>query len=243
MNVKAFILAAGKGTRMKSEKAKCCVEILGKPMILHLYDTLYKLNIEPIVIIGYKQDQVISLLKDNVKYVYQDKQLGTAHACLCAKEILKDFNGITLIIPGDLPLIKEDMIIKLINQHILFNNELTILSTIVDDPYGYGRIKRNTDGKILEIIEQKELTDVDKNIKEVNTGVYAVDNNILFKYLKDIKNDNNSKEYYLTDLIKILVDNNHTVNALCVFNNIELTGINDFNTLYSLEQKMISHNL
>ncbi len=237
MKKNAIILAAGKGTRMNQETPKCACKVNGKPMINHVVDACFEAGIENIVVIvGYKKEEIINLLKNkNVSFAYQEEQLGTAHACMMAYDVLKDIEGDTIILPGDMPLVGAENISKLMNNHQLNCNSMTILSTIFKNPFSYGRIVRNEEKNVVAIVEEKEASDDQKLIKEINTGLYVVDNKLLFESLKQVDNENNKQEYYLTDIVKIL-SKQYKVNALCVEYSYHLIGINDLPTLRKVEK-------
>ncbi len=241
----AIILAAGKGTRMLSELPKCAYPFYGKPMIVYIINMCKKIQIDDIcVVVGHKKESIENLLQDKVKYAYQKEQLGTANAVLAAKDFLEKHNeGITLIFPGDMPLIDGDVINNLIREHIENNNDLTILTTQIKNPTGYGRIIRQ-DGQIIKIIEEKDADDSVKAINEINTGLYCITTNLLEKALSKVDNNNNKGEYYLTDIVKIL-SSDKKVKAYLTEYDFKLTGINDLYTLSLVEkeyQKYINRN-
>lgn len=232
----AIILAAGKGTRMNQDAPKCACCVLGKPMIKHLVDTLKEVGIKNIiVVVGYKKEYIIDILKDDeVEFVTQEEQLGTGHACLMAEVKLAGCFGDTLIIPGDMPLVGANNIKKLLEKHQDDNNKMTILSSVFENPFSYGRIIKENNN-VCAIVEEKEATDSQKLIKEVNSGLYIVDNKLLFESLHMIDNNNSKNEYYLTDIVKVL-SNNHRVGTLCVDYDYRLMGINDVPTLNEVER-------
>ena len=241
----AIILAAGKGTRMLSELPKCAYPFYGKPMIVYIINMCKKIQIDDIcVVVGHKKESIENLLQDKVKYAYQKEQLGTANAVLAAKDFLEKHNeGITFIFPGDMPLIDGDVINNLIREHIENNNDLTILTTQIKNPTGYGRIIRQ-DGQIIKIIEEKDADDSVKAINEINTGLYCITTNLLEKALSKVDNNNNKGEYYLTDIVKIL-SGDKKVKAYLTEYDFKLTGINDLYTLSLVEkeyQKYINRN-
>lgn len=227
----AIILAAGKGTRMKSEKPKGACEILGKPMITHIVEACKEAGLDKIVVVvGYKREYIEDILGSTVQYAFQDEQLGTGHACKVTKELLKDCYGTTVIVPGDMPLIGAENIKKLVDYHEKNHNAMTIASCIFENPYSYGRIIRNKDNNVVSIVEEKEATEEQKKVKEINTALYAVDNQLLFSSLDQINNNNNKGEYYLTDIVSIL-SKDHKVDALVYDYDYHLVGINDPDTL------------
>ena len=236
-----IILAAGKGTRMKSELPKCACPILGKPMIKYLVDACIDAKIDNIiVVVGYKKEIIKDVLKDypKISYAYQEEQLGTGHACMVCKSLLENVDGSTIIIPGDMPLVGKDNLINLLKYHEQNNLSMTILSSIFENPFSYGRIVR-TNNSVTGIIEEKEATDEQKLIKEVNTGLYVVDNKTLFESLDLIDNNNSKNEYYLTDIVKI-ISKDKLVDAVVCDYDYHLSGINDLETLKYVEDKLKS---
>ena len=181
MNNYAIVLAAGKGTRMKTEIPKCAFPILKKPMIEYIYENIEKSIVdETVMVVGYRKDVIQDILKDKVKYAIQEEQLGTGHAVKATREYLEDKKGTSIIMLGDMPLIDTAIINQCIGYHLDRDNDLTVVTTDFNDPTGYGRILRDDNGLIQAIVEQVDATDEQKKIKEVNTGMYIVDNKLLF---------------------------------------------------------------
>lgn len=244
MNYSAIILAAGKGTRMKSELPKCVYPFFGKPMITYIIHSCKKAGIDDIcVIVGHKKEIIKNILHDDVEYAYQEEQLGTGNAVKCANEFYSTRTGITLIFPGDMPLVDSKTIEDLINQHIESGNDLTVVTTIVNNPTGYGRIVRKS-GQVKKIVEEKDATCSQKDIKEINTGLYCINTELLDETLGKIKNNNAKNEYYLTDIVEIL-GSTKKVNSFVVDEDFRLTGINDLFTLSQVEkqyQQLINKN-
>ncbi len=235
MNMQAIILAAGKGTRMKTPLPKCIYPFFGKPMIRYIVDACKESNINDIcVVIGHQKELIEKYLQKEVVFAYQDAQLGTAHALLCASNFFKDKDGITLILPGDMPLINKDIINKLINYHFEQKWDLTILTTLIDKPTGYGRIIRNNK-QILKIIEEKDASEEIKKIKEVNTSVYCINNKLLLDALLQVNNHNQKQEYYLTDIVEVLAKK-YKVGAYLTSYDYHLMGINDLDILSQVEK-------
>ncbi|AZR74558.1 UDP-N-acetylglucosamine diphosphorylase/glucosamine-1-phosphate N-acetyltransferase [Anoxybacter fermentans] len=225
-----IILAAGKGTRMKSQKIKVLHKLAGKPMLQHLIDTVKKLDSKKvIVVVGYQGEQVQKTIQgENLCYVYQHEQKGTGHAILQAEEILKDFQGDVLVLYGDTPLLTIETLQKLFKTHVDSNADATILSTYLDDPTGYGRIVRDKDGRFLKIVEQSDLaSEEEEKINEINTGIYIFNNQKLFKALHQIQPNNAQGEYYLTDVFNILLAEKAKVEVMKTLNSNEIIGIND----------------
>lgn len=227
----AIILAAGKGTRMKTELPKCAFPILKKPMIEYIMENVEKSVIdESIVVVGHQKEIFYDLLGDRVHFATQEKQLGTGHAVKVTKDIMSKKDGTTIIMLGDMPLVDYKVIDKVISYHRDRGNDLTVLTTKFDNPKGYGRIIRNEYGNIEAITEHNDCTSEEKKINEVNTGIYVVDNKELYKAVDKIKKNSKKGEYYLTDIIKIM-KKDHIVGTFVLWDNSKVMGIND---LYSV---------
>ncbi len=230
-----IILAAGLGSRMKSSKPKCLHELLDKPMISYVIDACKDFgNIN--IVVGHAKDEVIAKLGDEYNYFFQEEQLGTAHSVLQAKT-LSNIDGTTLVINCDLPLISKETISNLIEQHTTNNADMTLITSILDNPYGYGRIvSRN--GIVSKIVEEKDANYDEKMINEVNVGVYCFNNKLLFNMLQKVSNNNSQNEYYLTDLVELFCLSGHLVMNYVLENNVEAFGINDKHQLSIAEDKL-----
>lgn len=236
MDLNAIILAAGKGTRMKSKYPKVLHKILNKPMIMHVIDNLNNAGIRNIIsVVGYESDQVEKVVQNKTKYAYQNEQLGTGHAIMMTESFLKNKNGTTVIICGDTPLISDITLKKLIKHHQANKNNATILTGVFEDPVSYGRIIRDSNNDITGIVEQKDATKTQLAITEFNTGTYVFDNKVLFELLPLLDNDNAQKEYYLTDIIKLMAKDNYKVDSFVLDDLHESIGINDRKTLSEVE--------
>lgn len=213
----AIILAAGKGKRMKSKGLnKVTIPLGNKPMILYGIDLLKELKINPIiVVVGFAKNSVMKLLDSQVVFVEQKKRLGTAHAVKCALEkIPQDFTDVIIIQGDDSAFYTKNMIINLINKHIASKSLLTLLTIKLENPFGLGRIIRNHKGKIIAIVEEKDATLEQKQIKEVNPACYVFNVKFLEKYIKQVKRSLVTGEYYLTSLIDLAIRNNERVESL-----------------------------
>ena len=226
MKLKTLILAAGKGTRMKSELPKVIHEVNGIPMISKIIKVLEILKPEEnILILGHKKEEVLKVVGENADYVVQTEQLGTGHAVLQAKDKLKDYDGDVMILCGDTPLLREETLKELYKFHKDTDSLTTILTSIYDNPFGYGRIVKEN-GLVKAIVEEKEADAEIKKIKEVNAGVYCFKGRELFEALSKITNNNEKGEYYLTDVIGIQVGEGKQVQSYVLSDNIEILGVN-----------------
>jgi bifunctional UDP-N-acetylglucosamine pyrophosphorylase/glucosamine-1-phosphate N-acetyltransferase len=223
----ALILAAGKGTRMRTELPKVAYPILKKPMISYIVENIEKSSIDEIVaIVGHKKEVVEEILGNRVTYAVQTEQLGTGHAVLSAAPQLEGKDGTTFILPGDMPLMEYPLMDKLIRAHQEMGNDLTVVTMMMDYPKGYGRIVRDEYGIVTGIVEENDCNETQKLIKEVNSSVYIVDNKLLFEYVRKIERNPRKGEYYLTDIVN-LMHQNHKVNTFVVRNPMVTMGIND----------------
>lgn len=226
MKLKTLILAAGKGTRMKSDMPKVIHKVNGVPMITKIIDTLSGLNPEEnILILGHKKEEVLKVVGENCDYVLQTEQLGTGHAVIQAKEKLKCYDGDVMILCGDTPLLRESTLRSLYEYHKESGAVTTILTSIYENPFGYGRIVKEN-GLVKAIVEEKEASEEIKKIKEVNAGVYCFNSKELFKALDKIDNNNEKGEYYLTDVIGIQVSENKKVQSFILEDKMEILGVN-----------------
>ncbi len=239
MNIYAIVLAAGKGTRMKSDLPKVAHEVLYKPMIKHVCDELKKIDVtQTIVVVGHKAEVVKNIMQDEVTYVMQEEQLGTGHAVKMAYDLLKDKEGITLVLNGDAPLIRKKTLEALIKTHVDNENKATLMSAHCDTKFPFGRIVRNEQGNVLGIVEAKDATPEQLKITEMNTGEYCFDNQLLFDALTKVNNNNAQNEYYLTDVIEILGKANYKVGSYVIDDFDEVGGINDRVQLANAQKKM-----
>jgi len=228
MNKYAVVLAAGKGTRMKSKLHKVLHPVLGKAMVTHAVTNLEKIGVEKIVtVIGYEAESVKAELKNRVEYAMQSEQLGTGHAVMMTKELLEGLEGTTLVTYGDVPLLTEETLAKLFDYHQAQGAAITVLTASAENPTGYGRIIRDEAGNVLRIVEQKDASPEELLVNEINTGVCCYDNKILFDALAKINNNNSQGEYYLTDLVGIIREMGQKVIAYMNDDFEETLGVND----------------
>jgi len=238
-SLSVIILAAGKGTRMKSAKPKVLQTLAGKPLLTHVLDTCAQLAMQKtIVVYGFGGDQVQTAMNDYaLTWVEQTEQLGTGHAVkVTLDELPKD--GKSLILYGDVPLVSAETL----KQLEMSNHQgMSMLTLTVDNPFGLGRIKRDEQGNILAIVEQKDATAHEQAIQEINSGIYCVDNALLHKYLPNLSNDNAQQEYYLTDIVKMAVADGIEIAAIEPAQDFEIEGVNDRQQLASLERRWQAH--
>lgn len=224
----AILMAAGKGTRMKSKNSKLVQKIYGKEIVKRAVENAEKAGVKDIVaVVGYKKEEVMKVLGDNIKYAFQDEMLGTGHAVMQAKEYLKGKKGKVLVLNGDVPLIRPETLNKLIEKSIENKEYATLLTAIYDDPTGYGRIVRDEGGNIEGIVEEKDTTEEQKKITEINAGIYCFDIEALLEALEKITPNNKQGEYYITDVIQIMNNRGLKTGAVIVEDNTEILGIND----------------
>lgn len=232
VNKNAIILAAGKGTRMKSKLHKVLHQVCGKTMVEHVLTQLQAVDIQNIVtVVGYGADTVKDALGDQVRYALQKQQLGTGHAVMQTEDLLGELAGQTLVVSGDTPLFTAATFNHLFQYHEQRHAAVTILTSKAPDPTGYGRIVRNEIGIVERIVEQKDASVEEQAIHEINTGVYCFDNQKLFAALKRLTNDNAQGEYYLTDVIGILKEEGEIVTAYQMEDFDESMGVNDRSAL------------
>lgn len=233
-----IILAAGKGTRMQSAKPKVLQTLAGKSLLGHVLDTCHQLTVdETIIVHGFGGDQVKSEITNqytqaSITWVAQTEQLGTGHA---VKVTLADLpkSGQSLILYGDVPLVSCQTLTALKTAN---TDGMSMLTLTVDNPFGLGRIKRDQSGNIEAIVEQKDADTEEQSIREINSGIYCVDNALLHKYLPELSNDNAQQEYYLTDIVKMAVADGITIAAIEPEHTFEIEGVNNRQQLASLER-------
>jgi len=241
-NISAVILAAGKGKRMKSDLPKVLHEMLGRPMIELVLNTLMSLDINDIyVIIGHRAEKVKEALKDyddKIEFVLQERQLGTGHAVQMAEKALTGFEGEVLVLAGDVPFLSAQTISGLIDTHRKEKAAATVLSSCPPDPANYGRVVRKPGTNLVDyIVEHKDASDKEKEIGEINTGTFCFDNRYLFDALGEIGADNAQGEYYLTDIMEILRRRGLKTAVYMTDNPDEALGVNSVEQKEALEAK------
>lgn len=224
----AVVLAAGQGTRMKSKLYKVMHPVMGKPMVGHVVDQALAANMDKVVTVtGVGAETVQDYLGDKSEYVLQEEQLGTAHAVEQAGPILKNEEGTTLVICGDTPLLTRETLESLMAHHESVGAKATVLTAHADDPFGYGRVIRSEDGSVSKIVEQKDASEQEQAVQEINTGTYCFDNKALFAAIEKVDNNNSQGEYYLPDVMEILKNDNELISAYQLGNKEEALGVND----------------
>jgi bifunctional UDP-N-acetylglucosamine pyrophosphorylase / glucosamine-1-phosphate N-acetyltransferase len=238
MDMRTILLAAGKGVRMKSELPKVLHLLSKKTLISHVIDNVRHSGIDDItVVVGYKGDDVISALGGSVSFVWQREQLGTGHAVLQTKGLFHGFKGQVLVACGDAPLISSKSFSKLADTMKDVSVKAAVLTMILPNPKGYGRMIKDPSGALLKIVEEKDATDEERLVNEVNSGTYIFDAEMLFNGLDNIKNDNVQKEYYLTDVVSYIVNKGFKVVTVPFENPSEGRGINSKEELAALEEE------
>ncbi len=247
MDIKAVILAAGKGTRMKSVSTpKVLHKIMGKTLLGYVLDNVKNFVSEEFVIVGHHAQDVENFVKnnyDNAKTVLQSPQLGTGHAVSMVCPELENYDGLVLILCGDTPLVKEETLKEFVEFHKSQNSDLTVMSTIFDNPANYGRIIRESDNSLKCIVEEKDATPEQKAVKEVNAGIYCLNWGKIKSAFGQLKSNNAQGEYYLTDIVSWGKAQNLNVNAYILQNSDEIYGINSRLNLAEAAKMMNRRNL
>jgi bifunctional UDP-N-acetylglucosamine pyrophosphorylase/glucosamine-1-phosphate N-acetyltransferase len=237
----AIILAAGVSSRMNSDRPKVLYEVCGRPMLAYVLDACRQAGIVKMyVVVGFGAQMVKEHFSDagDIVWVRQAKQKGTAHAVLCCQDHLKDFEGETLVLCGDGPLIRSQTLETLMTEHRAANAAATLATAVMDDPTGYGRIIRDADGGIKGIVEHNDCTQDQLGINEVNPSYYIFDNRVLFESLEKVRPDNAKNEYYLTDAVSIIIEAGHKVAAVSAVRPEEAMSVNTQEQLARIDKIM-----
>ena len=240
-NTAVIILAAGLGTRMRSNKAKVLHGILGRPMVLYVAETARKIaGDEVIVVIGNQAEKVREVVSKEapLKFAYQDNQLGTGHAVLCALPYLPNQCEDVVILCGDVPLITAETILRLLESHKKNRRDITVLAVEMDDPKGYGRIITDKKGLVCRVVEEADANDEHKKINTINTGIYCVKSGVLADSLQKITSDNTQSELYLTDIVEVGYRVNKYIGVFLGSDVKEFYGINNRQDLNRVEALM-----
>ena len=235
----SVILAAGMGTRMKSKMPKVLYKVCGKPLSKWVIDASKAAGADKVcAVVGHKAETVKEVLGDVCEFALQAEQKGTGHAVMQAIDVIKNSKGEVVILNGDTPLITAEAINKAIEYHKNNGNQATVITAILDDATGYGRIVRDNDGSVLKIVEQKDASEEEKKINEVNSGMYVFDAQSLVYALDKITPNNAQGEYYLTDTLEILLSAGKKIGGYAISDNDEIRGINDRVQLNEAEKIM-----
>lgn len=227
--IAVVILAAGLGTRMKSERAKVLHEILGVPMIFYVLETAVRISGKDIVVVvGNQAEKVKEVVssRHQVYFALQEEQLGTGHAVQCAMPMVPDHVTDVLILCGDVPLVRLETLQRFVADHFELKRDVSVLSVEMDDPTGYGRLVFDDDGRVLGIVEQTDATEAQKAIRIVNTGIYCVEKAFLAQVLEMLKANNQQGELYLTDIVQIARELERNIGTLASCDPEEFIGVN-----------------
>ncbi len=237
----AIILAAGKGTRMKSKLPKVLHKLCGKPMLEHVMDAAEEAGADDeIVIVGFGSEKVTEFVGTRARVAIQPEQLGTGHAVLQAKDLLGDAKGTALILCGDTPLLEGAELKKFYESHLKSGAGVSVLTATAPDPFGYGRILRDEAGQVTGIVEEKDATPEQRKIREINTGIYCVELPLLFELLANLSNDNAQGEYYLTDILSICLTKGRRVAGIKTGDFDMVMGVNSRRQLAEAQRIMNS---
>ncbi len=237
-SVASIILAAGKGTRMKSNRPKVVFELADKSLVQRVVETAVKAECDLInVVVGYQKETVIGAIETDCELLFSEQveQNGTGHAVMVARDSMPDFDGEIFILCGDVPLLRAETLKKMIEEHRENKASCTVLTAFMDDPAMYGRIVRNEDCNVDRIVEFKDANDSQRAIKEINTGIYCFNSKDLFSALDKLDNNNAQGEYYLTDTLSILNKEGKIVSSAVLENFVEAAGVNSQVQLAELE--------
>jgi UDP-N-acetylglucosamine diphosphorylase/glucosamine-1-phosphate N-acetyltransferase len=244
-NIAVIILAAGMGTRMKSDKAKVLHEIQGRPMLLYVVETAKKIaGDDVILVIGNQAEEVRAIVSDTAEllFAYQEHQLGTGHAVLCALPHIPEHCDHVVILCGDVPLIQPETIAALVEDHLETRRDVSLLAVEMENPFGYGRILLDDNRQISAIIEEADANAEQKLIKLINSGIYCIDKAFLSEALPKIRADNAQEELYLTDIMSIGYQEKRKMGVVVGTNCLQIIGINTCEDLATVDAIMKSHS-
>ena len=237
-NLSIVIMAAGRGTRMNSDLPKVLHRLSGETLLNHVISTSLELNPKKIIIVIGHEAQMVkdSVTNKNILFSIQKKQKGTGHAVMQTSEHLENFEGNTLVLSGDVPLIKKDTLLSLIERQDRSGYKASMLTAQIDDPTGYGRVVRDQDDNLEEVREHKDCNAEQLEINEINSGIYVFDNKLLFDLLPRLQNNNAQSEYYLPDVLSLIVQSKGNIGLEKTNNFIEIQGVNTIEQLSGLEK-------
>lgn len=236
-----IILAAGKGTRMKSDLAKVLHPALGRPMIEWVIDQAQEAGSRrTVVVVGHQRESVIEAVQGRgVEFAIQAEQHGTGHAVqMCAPAFL-NVAGDVLVLSGDVPLLRGETLQNLITSHRQAGRKATVLTAMFEDPTGYGRVLRDATGAVKRIVEHKDASEAERAVQEINSGIYVFDISLLFKYIHQLDSNNSQGELYLTDVVRFMVEDGHPVGAVIAGDPNEINGVNTVEQLAEVERLLL----
>ena len=236
---KAVILAAGKGTRMKSDLPKVLFPVCGKPIVERVLEALEAAGVEEfVVVVGYRGDLVRETIKPRpgLRFAEQKELLGTGHAVMSCREELEGFDGPVFVIAGDSPMLQGDTVARLFDEYEKSGGASCVMGTVIkENPFGMGRILRDEKGDFIGIVEEKDATDEQRKITEINMSYYIFNTPDLLASLGSLRADNAQKEYYITDVPRVLLENGKRILALPVLKDVERLGVNTLDDLKAVE--------
>lgn len=235
------VLAAGRGTRMKSDKAKVLHEVLGRPMVDYVVASAAEIaGRDVVVVVGHQADAVKAAVgaRRTAHFALQEEQLGTGHAVMCARDSIGKSTKQVVILCGDVPLVTPETLQRLVDAHEAAGRAVSVLAVSLAVPQGYGRMVTADDGALLRIVEEKDASAEEKAIEEVNSGIYCVDADFLFSALDKVKSDNAQGEYYLTDIVEIAVREGAGAGVVTGGSPQEVVGVNTINDLETVRQML-----
>lgn len=240
MDLSVIVLAAGKGTRMKSDLAKVLHPCLGRPMIDWVLDQAEAAGARrTVVVVGHQREAVVAAIgARGVEFAVQAEQKGTGHAVQMCREAFADAEGVALVLSGDVPLLSAETLRQLRRMHADGGFSATVLTAVFEDPTGYGRIVRDGAGQVTAIVEHRDATPEVLAVQEINSGIYLFDTALLFRYIERLDTDNAQGELYLTDVVRLLVQDGHSVGACRTADPEEIQGVNTLEQLAAVENAL-----
>lgn len=240
MDLSVIVLAAGKGTRMKSDLAKVLHPCLGRPLLDWVLDQAEAAGASrQVVVVGHQREAVVAAVSGRgVEFAVQAEQKGTGHAVQMCREHFAGRSGTVLVLSGDVPLLSAETLERLKRTHADGACAATVLTAAFEDPTGYGRIVRDGEGRVARIVEQRDASPEELAVKEINSGIYLFDTGLLFRYIERLDTDNAQGELYLTDVVRLLVEDGHAVGAYLTEDGAEIQGVNTVEQLAAVEETL-----